>query len=170
MRKLPTLDMSGDTYYVVLGVPETATQAEIKRAYRHLIRRVHPDKFPDASPVWKIAVEQNSRKVIEAYYVLSDSTKRSFYDKQLARYRQQRVSAPPPPLHPRTATTSPRRSYTSPSNPRPHPQADQKGPESGFMRVSGGIMITAAVLLTLFNIFWILLFPWLETILDVDTN
>jgi curved DNA-binding protein CbpA len=168
MRKLP-LDMSGDTYYVVLGIPETATQDEIKRAYRRLIRRVHPDKFPDASPYWKLAVEQSSRKVIEAYYVLSDSTQRSLYDKELARYRQKYASAQPSTLHPRTATTSPPRSYTSPSKPRPQPRAGQKELKwfATFLR---SIMITAAILLMLLNIALLLLFPLFQSIPDVDTN
>jgi DnaJ domain len=167
MKKPPPLDMSGDTYYVVLGIPETATQDEIKRAYRRLIRRVHPDKFPDASSCWKLAVEQSSRKVIEAYYVLSDSTQRSFYDKQLARYRQKYASAPPP--HPRTATTSPPRSCTSPPKPRPQPRAGQKELKwfATFLR---SIMITAAILLMLLNIALLLLFPLFQSIPDVDTN
>jgi curved DNA-binding protein CbpA len=156
MRKLPTPDMSGDTYYVVLGISETASQDQIKRAYRRLIRRVHPDKFPDAPPYWKLAVEQKSRKVIEAYYVLSNSTKRSFYDQQLAQYRQQH-SAPTP--HPRTAPTS--GSSPTPPNPRPPTQARQRWSTLGFGAFLGGILIAAAILLTLLYIVLQLLFPLL---------
>jgi len=163
MRKLPTFDMRGCTYYAVLGIPETATQDEIKRAYRRLIRRVHPDKFPDASPHWKLAVEQNSRNVIEAYYVLSDSAERSIYDKQLARYRQKQACAPRPVPHPRTAaTTSPTRSYSSPLNPRPQPDADQMGP-NGFEMLLRSIMIAAALLLTLLSFVLWLVIPDINT-------
>jgi curved DNA-binding protein CbpA len=169
MRKLPTLDMSGDTYYAVLGIPETATQDEVKRAYRRLIRRVHPDKFPDASPYWKLAVEQSSRKVIEAYYVLSDSTQRSLYDKELARYRQKHDSAPPPALHPRTAATYPPRSYRPPK-PRSELRVGQRRPKREFATFLRSIVITAAILLMLLNIILLLLFPLFPTIPDVDTN
>jgi curved DNA-binding protein CbpA len=108
MRKELPLDMSVDGYYVVLGIPETATQDEIKRAYRRLIRQIHPDRFPNCSPYWKSATEKKSREVIEAYYVLSDSAQRSSYDQQLARHRQQHAPAPPPPQQ-RAATTFPPR-------------------------------------------------------------
>jgi curved DNA-binding protein CbpA len=163
MRKLPTFDMRGDTYYAVLGIPETATRDEIKRAYRRLIRRVHPDKFPDASPYWKLAVEQNSRKVIEAYYVLSDSTERSIYDKQLARYRQKQACAPTPVPHPRTATTPAPRSYTSPLNPQPQTDAGQVEP-NGFAMWLRSITIAAALLLMLLSFVLWLVIP------DVNTN
>ena len=140
MRKRPPLDLSGDTHYVVLGIPETATQDEIKRAYRHLIRRVHPDKFPDASPFWKLAVEQKSKRVIEAHDVLSDATQRSFYDQQLARSRQQ-ASAP--------------RTCTLPPNPGSQPRACQSEPNWRSLPISafwGGVLITATVLLILLSI------------------
>lgn len=126
--------MSDDTYYTVLGIPETATQDEIKRAYRKLIRRVHPDKFPDASLEWKLTIEEKSREIIEAYHVLSDSTQRSSYDQQLAHYRQQNVPAPRT-RGPKAATTPPPHSYTSPQNPRPQPQAGMGVPNWGAVAV-----------------------------------
>lgn len=131
MRKLPKIDMSRDTYYIVLGVPETATQDEIKRAYRRLIKQVHPDKFSNASPNRKLATETRSRAVIEAYYVLSDSAQRSFYDQQLVGYRQQHTPTLPRP-QPRTASTPPSR--TSRKNPRSWRRADQKGANWEFLR------------------------------------
>jgi curved DNA-binding protein CbpA len=145
MRKLPTLDMSGDTYYAVLGIPETATQDQIKRAYRRLIKRVHPDKFPNASSYWKRAVEQESKKVIEAYYVLSDSTQRLSYDRQLASYRQQHAPTPSP--RPKAATTSPPRSYTSQPNPRPQARAAVRRSWASWAFLAGILFLASAVLL-----------------------
>jgi curved DNA-binding protein len=61
-------------YYAILGVPKTATQAEIKKAYRRLARELHPDtnKDPDA--------ERRFKDVNEANAVLSDPEKRKQYD------------------------------------------------------------------------------------------
>ena len=79
--------MSDETHYTVLGIPEGATQDEIKRAYRELIRQVHPDHVPNASPYWKRAAEEKSKELNEAYHVLIDPKRRRSYDEQLASHR-----------------------------------------------------------------------------------
>ena len=62
-------------YYEVLGVSKTATAEEIKKAYRTLARKYHPDLNKD-NP----AAADKFKEVSEAYSVLSDETKRSQYD------------------------------------------------------------------------------------------
>ncbi|MEO7665073.1 MAG: J domain-containing protein [Candidatus Limnocylindrales bacterium] len=62
-------------YYQILGVPRTATAAEIKKAFRKLAREHHPDKKPGD----KVA-EQRFKDVNEANEVLSDPDKRTKYD------------------------------------------------------------------------------------------
>lgn len=62
-------------YYAVLGVPRTATQAEIKKAYRRLARQLHPDRNPGDA-----AAEKRFKEANEAHAVLSDATKRRQYD------------------------------------------------------------------------------------------
>jgi DnaJ-class molecular chaperone len=61
-------------YYGILGVPKTASQAEIKKAYRRLARELHPDtnKDPEA--------EKRFKEANEAHAVLSDAEKRRQYD------------------------------------------------------------------------------------------
>ena len=62
-------------YYEVLGVSKTATDAEIKRAYRTLAKKYHPDTNPgDASAAEKF------KEASEAYAILSDAEKRKMYD------------------------------------------------------------------------------------------
>lgn len=62
-------------YYQVLGVPKTATQADIKKAYRRLARELHPDRNPDDA-----AAEKRFKEANEAHAVLSDPEKRKRYD------------------------------------------------------------------------------------------
>jgi molecular chaperone DnaJ len=68
--------MSKRDYYEVLGVSRTATDAEIKRAYRALAVQHHPDKNPDDH-----TAEDKFKEAAEAYSVLSDSEKRASYDR-----------------------------------------------------------------------------------------
>mmetsp|Transcript_28725 Transcript_28725/g.58819 ORF Transcript_28725/g.58819 Transcript_28725/m.58819 type:complete len:277 (-) Transcript_28725:183-1013(-) len=65
-----------DDYYQVLGLSRNAQEADIKKAYRKLAVRYHPDKNPDD----KENCEAIFKKVGEAYEVLSDPQKRSAYD------------------------------------------------------------------------------------------
>ena len=62
-------------YYTTLGVPKTATQKEIRSAFRKLAAKHHPDRNPDDPEA-----EERFKEVNEAYTVLSDEEKRKFYD------------------------------------------------------------------------------------------
>lgn len=62
-------------YYKILGVPSSASIAEIKKAYRALAFKYHPDKNPDNS-----LSEAHFKEIQEAYSVISDSNKRAAYD------------------------------------------------------------------------------------------
>lgn len=62
-------------YYKTLGVPRTATQAEIKKSFRRLARESHPDKHAGDK-----AAEQRFKAINEANAVLSDAAKRAKYD------------------------------------------------------------------------------------------
>lgn len=82
--------MSNDNHYVALGVPETATQLQIRAAYRNLLKQIHPDTVSTLSPELRVMAESATRELVEAYAVLSDPDKRSRYDWQLVASRQQR--------------------------------------------------------------------------------
>ena len=72
--------MPGADFYSVLGVDRTATQEEIRRAYRRLVRELHPDASEGAS-----ADGERLHEVLEAYSVLGHPQRRAAYDQALRR-------------------------------------------------------------------------------------
>src|ERR671918_1112959 len=62
-------------YYAVLGVPASASQDEIKKQYRKLAAKHHPDKNPNDSKA-----AERFKEISEAYQVLGDAEKRKQYD------------------------------------------------------------------------------------------
>src|SRR5918992_3534044 len=68
--------MARRDYYDVLGVPRTASEREIRQAYRKLARRYHPDLNPNDKQA-----EAKFKEIGQAYEVLSDADKRKQYDR-----------------------------------------------------------------------------------------
>lgn len=68
--------MTGKNYYKILGIEESSSYEDIKKSYRKLALRYHPDKNPDD----KIA-EEKFKELAEAYNILSDPLKKQNYDK-----------------------------------------------------------------------------------------
>ena len=68
--------MSKRDYYDVLGVSKDASESELKKAYRKLAMKYHPDRNPDDKEA-----EEKFKEAAEAYEVLGDEEKRAKYDK-----------------------------------------------------------------------------------------
>lgn len=77
-------------YYETFGVPRSATQADIKRAYRKLARKYHPDVSKDSD------AEARFKEIGEAYAVLKDPEKRAAYDQMGSQWKAGQDFQPPP--------------------------------------------------------------------------
>ena len=82
------MPLSYTDYYDVLGVPRDADQDTIRRAYRKLARKYHPDLNSDSD------AEERFKELGEAYEVLSDAEKRERYDRLGTRWREAEREAP----------------------------------------------------------------------------
>ena len=67
--------MAKQDFYEILGISKSASQSEIKKAYRKMAIKYHPDKNPGDK-----TAEENFKKAAEAYEVLSDENKKARYD------------------------------------------------------------------------------------------
>lgn len=71
----PSKTMQKKDYYQILGVPRNASPEEIRRAYRKLVMKYHPDRNPDPQATEKM------KEINEAFAILSDPAKREKYDR-----------------------------------------------------------------------------------------
>jgi hypothetical protein len=116
------------TYYEILGVPENASNAEIRDAYRKLAKDYHPDKFKGS--------DRPFREIQEAWEVLKDDEKKRRYDQNL----HERNYSDTGRTHANTNSIN----QTAPVN---HPQSNQSPPVKKKKDNSGwlAILITAGV-------------------------
>jgi len=77
-------------YYQILGVARNASEEDIKKAYRRLARKYHPDVSKESN------AEDRFKEVAEAYEVLRDSEKRAAYDQLGNNWRAGQEFRPPP--------------------------------------------------------------------------
>ena len=82
--------MKYQDYYHILGVSRTASAEDIKKAYRRLARKYHPDVSKEAG------AEERFKEVAEAYEVLRDPEKRAAYDQLGSNWRAGQEFRPPP--------------------------------------------------------------------------
>jgi tetratricopeptide (TPR) repeat protein len=71
------------SYYEILGVPRTATSAEVRQAYVRLARERHPDRFPD--PAQKANAQEFFKDLTTAFNILSNDRRRAEYDQESQR-------------------------------------------------------------------------------------
>ncbi len=82
--------MRSYTHYDLLGVAASATGAEIRRRFRELVKKYHPDVTPGVEG-------KKFRQIMEAYRTLSNPRTRKIYDRELKKPKEELV---PPPVTP----------------------------------------------------------------------
>lgn len=87
--------MPGDTHYAVLGVAEGADPEAVRRAYLGMARRLHPDRWIDASPDERVDVERRMQEVNEAWRVIGNPARRLAYDVERREVGRRARVAPP---------------------------------------------------------------------------
>ncbi|TFK76967.1 DnaJ-domain-containing protein [Pluteus cervinus] len=81
-------------YYKILGISTTASQDEVRQAYKKESLKTHPDRLANATPSEKQKATENFQAVADAYYVLSDSNRRQQYDTLYSARASERTTDP----------------------------------------------------------------------------
>jgi curved DNA-binding protein CbpA len=110
--------VSQKTHYENLELPPTASGEEIKKSFRALIARYHPDKVQHLGKEFQALAADRAAELTEAYRILSDAGRRADYDRMLGA-----APAAGPPA-------SPRYSDTAPAPDEPESQAEPQTPRS----------------------------------------
>jgi curved DNA-binding protein len=119
-------------YYKILGVSRSATQDEIKKAYRKLARKYHPDVNKDKD------AEDRFKEISEAYEVIGDTEKRKQYDELGANWKSGQDFTPPPGWQPPTGGGQ-WHFYTSEGGPGEFTAGDMGGFSDFFDMLFGGM-------------------------------
>lgn len=149
-------------YYELLGVPQTASSGEIKRAYRQKMKQAHPDLAEPGNLEDKRRREVLSKQLNEAYAVLSDDAHRRSYD-LYRNMRTQRPSYTTPPAGPSqwqrpttwTYQGNPyQRQQARPASPPPRPRPAEKQRPTINLWARGSLAVLIAVsLLSIAQVF-----------------
>jgi diphthamide biosynthesis protein 4 len=152
------------SYYQVLDVPLAATQEQITRAYRDLMRVTHPDNFQD--PDQRARAEERAKLLNAAYHVLSKPALRQEYD------RQMRSTAVSDALMQRYTGNTPGRPSTMRAPPRPPPPHVIRARKRANNAATRQILVsTTAFVVVLVLVTLILLLAWrgVELLLAVSS-
>ena len=137
--------MAEESYYELLQVTPTADLEIITAAYRALIRRHHPDRNP--SPT----ADATTKRLNEAWEILSDPVKRAKYDREFAAGSSSRPAPPPrPPNRPTQETPPPRPKPPPPRASQPQPATDDWALLWSYLGLLGVVAIAVGVIVLLF--------------------
>lgn len=75
-------------YYEVLGVKKDASIVEIKKAYREMAKKYHPDKLINKSETLRNEAESKFKECSEAYNILKDVNEKEAYDKKITKSKR----------------------------------------------------------------------------------
>lgn len=82
-----------EDFYAILGVEETATPEEIRKAYLKLAKKLHPDRYPN-DPVQRAHAQREFAKVTRAHDIVGDAQRREEYDALRALSKKRTQAAP----------------------------------------------------------------------------
>jgi hypothetical protein len=134
------------THYETLGVPPTASSEEIRRAYRRLAQRFHPDRHLQSPPIEAANASRRMRDINRAWTVLSDVGARQHYDLELSLARAKAARSEP------TMRPAPSAARPGPA-PRARPEAAY---HFGYVEVAPGYGVWTAIFRAM---------PWLLVII-----